>query len=49
MRYIKYIKIMSKNGETRCAACNTPCQGFKGPDGKILCWDCYIKIWGKQP
>lgn len=39
----------AKNGETRCACCGTPCQGFKGPDGRILCYDCYIKTWGSRP
>lgn len=40
---------MSRNGETRCAECGTPCQGFKGPDGRIYCWDCYYKIFGEYP
>ena len=34
---------------TRCAKCNTPCQGFKAPDGKILCADCLWKIWELKP
>ena len=46
---MKGLSTMGKNGETRCASCGTPCQGFKGPDGRILCWDCYKKIWGKAP
>ncbi len=33
------------NGSTKCSNCGCPCQGFKGPDGKIYCWDCYVKIW----
>lgn len=37
------------NGETRCYECGTPCQGFKAPNGNIYCWDCYKKIWGKEP
>lgn len=37
------------NGETRCANCGAVCQGFKGPDGRILCPDCYYKIWGEYP
>lgn len=40
---------MGYNGETRCACCGTPCQGFKGPDGKIYCWECYYKTWGEYP
>ena len=40
---------MSKNGETTCAECSTPCQGFKGPDGIIYCWDCYYKKFRKYP
>ena len=35
--------------DTRCAECGTPCQGYKGPDGKIYCADCYKKIFGKWP
>lgn len=35
--------------DTRCACCRTPCQGYKGPDGKIYCADCYKKIFGKWP
>ena len=42
-------RIRLKNGETRCAICGTPCQGFKAPDGKIICSDCYYKYWGTRP
>lgn len=35
--------------DTHCANCGTICQGFKGPDGRILCWNCYYEIWGKYP
>lgn len=44
----KYVinRVLMKNGETRCAECGTPCQGIKDPRGKILCSDCYKKIWG---
>lgn len=37
------------NGETRCACCGGICQGFKAPDGKIYCWNCYFKKWGTYP
>lgn len=37
------------NGETKCSYCGCFCQGFKGPDGKIYCADCYNKKWGKYP
>ena len=40
---------MGKNGETRCSCCGAWCQGFGGPDGKIYCWDCYYKTFGKYP
>lgn len=40
---------MVKVQEFRCTNCGVPCQGFKGPDGKLLCWDCYYKKWGKYP
>ena len=46
---MKGLSIMGKHGATQCASCHTPCQGFKGPDGRILCRDCYKKIWGKAP
>ena len=35
--------------DTRCSCCGCPCQGYKGPDGKIYCADCYKKIFGKWP
>lgn len=41
--------ILRKNGETVCSCCKTPCQGFKDPRWKILCYDCYKKIWGTAP
>lgn len=34
------------NGETRCVCCGTHCQGYKGPDGKLYCADCYKKSSG---
>jgi hypothetical protein len=37
------------NGETRCAECGTYCQGWKDPTGRILCWQCFVKIWGTEP
>lgn len=40
---------MTRAKESRCKKCGVPCQGFKGPDGKIYCWDCYVKKWGKRP
>lgn len=40
-KYVRY----SKNGETRCANCGAFCQGIKDPTGKILCPDCYRKLW----
>ena len=33
--------------DTRCAFCGTPCQEYKGPDGKIYCADCYKKNFRK--
>ena len=39
----------TKVQESRCSNCGTWCQGFIGPDGKLLCSDCYYKIWGKRP
>ena len=41
--------IHTKTSETQCDSCHTPCQGFKAPDGKILCADCLWKIWGIKP
>lgn len=40
-----------KIGNTKCQnkACGAWCQGFKAPDGKILCADCLWKIWGMKP
>lgn len=35
--------------DTKCAGCETTCQGFKGPDGKLYCADCYKKKFGKGP
>lgn len=46
-RVFKYI--LKKNGETRCKSCGMVCQGFKDPTGRILCWDCYKRIWGQTP
>lgn len=43
---MKLLKIIMKNGATQCAECGAFCQGFKDPRGKILCSDCYRKIWG---
>lgn len=40
---------MGYNGEKKCDNCGTFCQGYKAPDGKILCADCYKKLWGKYP
>lgn len=40
---------IKKNGETQCAYCGTYCQGFKDPFGKIICSDCYVKIYGERP
>lgn len=40
---------MAYNGDTKCACCGVVCQGFKGPDGKIYCADCYYKTFGKHP
>ena len=45
----KYVRILMKNGQTRCAICNVPCQGFKDPFGRILCSDCWFKIFGERP
>lgn len=45
----RYIRKAFKNGATRCCGCGCPCQGFKGPDGKIYCDDCYFKVWGRHP
>lgn len=35
--------------EFKCSNCGTFCQGFSGPDGRLLCADCYKKAWGKWP
>lgn len=40
---------MAYNGEGKCAACGGIHQRYKAPDGKLLCADCYKKIWGKYP
>lgn len=40
-RYLSYFC-----GDTKCAECGTVCQGIKDPRGKLLCPDCYKKIWG---
>lgn len=45
----KVIKIMMKNGQTRCAICGEHCQGFKDLLGRILCSDCYFKEFGERP
>lgn len=45
-RLFHILKNLSRNGETRCACCNAFCQGIKDPTGRILCYDCYKKIWG---
>lgn len=29
--------------DTRCACCGAYCQGYKAPNGKIYCADCYKK------
>lgn len=50
MRYhINKEWILLMNGETKCSYCGCFCQGFKGPDGKIYCANCYNKKWGKYP
>lgn len=35
--------------EGKCANCGTWGQGFKAPDGKILCSDCLKKLWDMRP
>lgn len=40
-----YIKLLSKNGDTTCAKCGAHCQGFKAPNGEILCADCLKRYW----
>lgn len=40
---------MGKNGESKCSNCGAWCQGFKAPNGKLLCADCLWKLWGKRP
>lgn len=45
----KFITILMKNGQTRCAICGEPCQGFKDAFGRILCSDCYFKVFGERP
>ena len=45
----KFVRILMKNGQTRCADCGEFCQGFKDPFGKILCSDCYFKKFGERP
>ena len=37
--------LFAYNGDTKCAECGAWCQGIKDPRGKILCSDCYKKIW----
>lgn len=44
LRYYRFLQLFN-NGETRCAICGAWCQGFKAPDGKIICSDCYKKYW----
>ncbi len=46
---IRHKFVRYKNGSTHCAICGAPCQGFKAPDGKIICADCYYKIYGERP
>ena len=36
-------------GDTHCQECGCSCQGWKDPSGRILCWDCFVKIWGCEP
>lgn len=45
----KFSRILMKNGQTKCAICGEYCQGFKDPFGRILCSDCYFKIFGERP
>lgn len=42
---------MARSQETRCSNpdCRTPCQGFRAPNGQILCAECLWKIWGLRP
>lgn len=42
---LKEVKLMQS--DTRCAFCGTPCQEYKGPDGKIYCADCTQKNFRK--
>lgn len=45
----KCVRILMKNGQTRCSICKDPCQGFKDPFGRILCSDCWFKEYGERP
>ncbi len=49
MKELVSFVVLRKNGETICSCCKTPCQGFKDPTGRILCYDCYKKILGTAP
>ena len=41
--------MMSKVQECNCEECGTFCQGFRAPNGKLLCADCLWKAWGIRP
>ena len=45
----KCVRILMKNGQTRCSICKDSCQGFKDPLGRILCSDCWFKEYGERP
>ena len=49
MKYLFELVVLRKNGETVCSCCKTICQGFKDSNVKIICYDCYKKIWGTAP
>lgn len=42
---IHHVKVQ----ESKCTNCGAWCQGFTAPNGKLLCADCYYKIWGSRP
>ncbi len=40
---------MSRPKDNHCEECDAFCQGFRAPDGKLLCADCLWKIWEIRP
>lgn len=49
MSYLTMMKMTSRPIYVKCDECDTPTLGWKAPDGRVLCPDCYFKIWGERP